>query len=173
MKFLSITCILFFTVSCQQTQEKSKSFEGANQEKLAPFSNYNDPPQEAVGLTVEIKTTVDLAKEIPNPDGRILRMRHFKLAPGGKVPLHSHVDRPAVYYIISGVYTEYRSDLVEPRVLYPGDFSPEWGGYSHWVENRSKTDTLKFTSADVFNEYNGEKLTYEEIRKLYGLDPTK
>ncbi len=141
--------------------------------ELLPISSYSDGPKESTGLAVRIAASVDLAKEIPNADGRTLRMRHFTLAPGGKVAVHSHVDRPAVYYIISGVYTEYRSDVDGPRILYSGDFSPEWGGYSHWVHNRSTTQPLIFTSADVFNAHDGEYFDYETIRRNYGLNPEK
>ncbi len=168
------------TMLCGTTISDSVNDSGKHQARfpyvkpageLLPISSYEDGPNKSTGLTVRIAASVDLAKEIPNADGRTLRMRHFTLAPGGKVAVHSHVDRPAVYYIISGVYTEYRSDVDGPRILYPGDFSPEWGGYSHWVHNRSTTQPLIFTSADVFNAHDQEKLDYETIRRNYGLNP--
>ena len=44
-------------------------------------------------------------------DGRQLRTRRLVVQPGGIVPLHSHKDRPALIYTLSGSITEYQLDL--------------------------------------------------------------
>jgi quercetin dioxygenase-like cupin family protein len=93
---------------------------------------------------------VDLGPEI-NVASRSLRLRKLVLQPGGVVPMHSHVDRPAVILTASGTVTEYRSTCLAPIVHRAGDVSKESGGLSHWWKNTGKTVAVLYSS-DVHND---------------------
>ena len=66
------------------------------------------PIREAVevghdGVTDTVIAMIDVDKE-QDIDGRTFRMRRLTLEPGATVPWHSHAERPAIIYIISGVF---------------------------------------------------------------------
>lgn len=165
-------CLLLLT-SCNNTKNQDDRKDVSNRKNISITGQHIvailDGPTEATGLSVKIIADVDLSKELPNPDGRHLRMRHFVLAPGGKVPVHSHVDRPAIMYVIKGEAIEHRSDKKEPTIIKAGEVIQETTGYSHWVENISD-EPLEFISADNYNTNNSEKFTYKQIRDNYELD---
>ncbi len=93
---------------------------------------------------------VDLGPEI-NVTGRSLRLRKLVVQPGGIVPLHSHVDRPALIMTASGTVTEYRSTCLVPIVHHAGDVAHESGGISHWWKNTG-TKVAVLYSSDVHND---------------------
>lgn len=101
-------------------------------------------------VTDTVLSTVDLSPEI-NVPGRSLRIRKLVLQPGGIVPMHSHVDRPALIMTASGTVTEYRSSCLVPIVHRAGDVAHEAGGISHWWKNTGKTVAILYSS-DVHND---------------------
>jgi quercetin dioxygenase-like cupin family protein len=101
-------------------------------------------------LTDNVLSTVDLGPEI-NVSGRSLRLRKLVLQPGGVVPMHSHVDRPALIMTASGTVTEYSSSCLVPIVHKAGDVANEAGGISHWWKNTGKTVAVLYSS-DVHND---------------------
>lgn len=101
-------------------------------------------------VTDTVIGTVDLGPEI-NVQGRSLRLRKLVLKPGGIVPMHSHVDRPAIIMTASGTVTEYRSSCLVPIVHKAGDVANEAGGISHWWKNTGKTVAVLYSS-DVHND---------------------
>ncbi len=69
-------------------------------EQAAPETN---------GVTAELLSTVDLGPEIEGMAGRQLRMRLVTFEPGGVYgPVHDHVDRPGIVYILQGTITDHR-----------------------------------------------------------------
>ena len=56
----------------------------------------------AKGVTDMVRATTDLAKEPVALNGRLFRLRELNVEPGGIVPWHSHNERPAMIYIVSG-----------------------------------------------------------------------
>lgn len=102
------------------------------------------------GVTDMLLASVDLGPEI-NVQGRSLRTRKLVIQPGGIVPLHSHVDRPALIMTASGTMTEYRSSCLVPIVHHAGDIAHESGGISHWWKNTGKTVAIVYSS-DVHND---------------------
>ena len=68
--------------------------------------------------------------------------------PGGVVPWHSHGDRPAIIYIVSGEITEFASNCAVPIVHKVGDAAPETKATSHWWQNTGKTPAA-LLSADL------------------------
>lgn len=101
------------------------------------------------GVTDTILSTVDLGPEI-NVNGRQLRTRRLVIQPGGVVPLHSHKDRPALIYTISGSITEYSSACAVPINHKAGDISREADGLSHYWVNHGKVPAVVLSS-DVFH----------------------
>ncbi|HME27466.1 MAG TPA: cupin domain-containing protein [Acetobacteraceae bacterium] len=105
----------------------------------------------AFGVTDTVVGSVDLAKEPAHIEGRLLRLRRLVIQPGGVVPWHSHGDRPAIIYIISGTIEEYASNCSVPIVHRAGDVTVETHGTSHWWKNTG-TETVVLLSADLFPE---------------------
>jgi len=91
---------------------------------------------------------IDLSKEKVAVAGRHFRMRRLDIQPGGEVAWHSHEDRPALIYVISGSITEYSSHCSVPIVHNAGDLSVESAGLSHWWKNTSKSPVV-LISADI------------------------
>ena len=96
-----------------------------------------------------ILSTVDLGPEI-SVNGRMLRTRRLVIQPGGIVPLHSHKDRPALIYTLSGSITEYSSACAVPINHKAGDISREADGLSHYWVNHGKVPAVVLSS-DVFH----------------------
>lgn len=97
------------------------------------------------GVTDTVIGAIDLGAEIGVAD-RQLRTRRLVVRPGGVVPFHSHKDRPALIYVVSGQITEYRSSCAVPIVHKAGDLSREADGISHYWINRGKTATVLLSS---------------------------
>ena len=99
------------------------------------------------GVTDAVIGTVDLGGEINFPDHQ-LRTRRLVVQPGGIVPLHSHKDRPALIYTVSGQITEYRSSCAVPILHEAGDIAREADGISYyWINNGTVPAVL--LSSDV------------------------
>ena len=78
-----------------------------------------------------------------------LRMRHFVIQPGGRVPIHKHDDRPSIIYFISGTATEHNAFCAEPIVHQAGTSTGEFGpGIVHWWSNDGDVPAV-LVSADV------------------------
>ncbi|HEY1124332.1 MAG TPA: cupin domain-containing protein [Sphingobium sp.] len=105
-------------------------------------------PTAPVGVTDTVIGSIDLNKEIM-VDGRLLRTRRLVVQPGGIVPMHSHVGRPALIYTVSGTIVEHRSSCAAPIVHKAGDIAREADGISHWWKNEGKTPVV-LLSSDVF-----------------------
>lgn len=91
---------------------------------------------------------IDLSKEKVAVAGQHFRMRRLDIQPGGEVAWHSHEDRPALIYVVSGAITEYSSHCAVPIVHKTGELSIEQGGLSHWWKNTSKKPVV-LISADI------------------------
>ena len=103
-----------------------------------------------VGVTDKVLGAIDLGKEKVALADRRLRLRKLVVQPGGVVPWHSHGDRPALIYIVSGAITEYASNCLVPIEHKAGDTSVEFNGVSHWWKNNGKTPVV-LLSADLFH----------------------
>ena len=88
-------------------------------------------PDKAVGFSNEVIAKIELSRELPEANGRIMRLNYLVLEPGGNVPVHSHVDRPAILYVIQGEIVEHRSDSDKPHVIRAGDPHLEIRGFKH------------------------------------------
>ena len=91
---------------------------------------------------------IDLSKEKVAVAGHHFRMRRLDVKPGGEVAWHSHGERPALIFVVSGSITEYSSHCAVPIEHKTGELSVEQGGLSHWWKNNSK-EPVVLISADI------------------------
>jgi len=103
----------------------------------------------AKDVTDVVRATTDLSKEPLALNGRLFRLRQLDLKPGGIVPWHSHDNRPAMIYVVSGEVVEYASSCAVPIVHKTGDVAPEKNGTSHWWKNTGKKKAV-LISVDLF-----------------------
>lgn len=96
-----------------------------------------------------VRASTDLSKEPVALPGRLLRLRQLDVKPGGIVPWHSHDNRPAIIYIVSGEIVEYASNCAVPIVHKAGEATTERNGTSHWWKNESSTPAV-LLSSDLF-----------------------
>ena len=105
---------------------------------------------ETKGVSVKLLASLDLDAEIKGMAGRQLRMRMVTFEPGGTFgPLHDHVDRPGMVYILQGTITDHRNGL--SKDYGPGVGWPEDRNTTHWLENRGTTIAIEI-SVDIFNQ---------------------
>ena len=100
-------------------------------------------------VTDVVRASTDLAKEPAAVNGRLFRLRQLDMKPGAIVPWHSHGNRPAMIYVVSGEVVEYSSNCAAPIVHKAGDVAPEKNGTSHWWQNTGTT-TAVLISVDLF-----------------------
>ena len=105
---------------------------------------------ETKGVTVKQLAAIDLGPEIEGMAGRQLRMRMVTIEPGGVIgPVHNHIDRPGVVYILQGTITDHRNGIAKD--YGPGLGWPEDKNTTHWLENRGATTAVEI-SVDIFNQ---------------------
>lgn len=103
----------------------------------------------AKDVTDVVRATTDLSREPGKIAGRQFRLRQLDVKPGGIVPWHSHDNRPAMIYMVSGEVVEYASNCAVPIVHKAGDVAPEKAGTSHWWENKGSAPAV-LISVDLF-----------------------
>ena len=103
---------------------------------MADATKPNSTP--AKGVTDNVLAAINLADEPAKIENRMLRLRKLTITPGGVVPWHSHGDRPAIIYIVSGEVTEYASNCAVPIVHKTGDVARETHVTAHWWKNTGK-----------------------------------
>lgn len=102
------------------------------------------------GVSVEPLTAIDLGAEIEGMTGRQLRMRLVTIEPGGVFgPIHDHVGRPGVVYILEGTITDHRDGVATD--YGPGVGWPEDRNTTHWLENRGTVPAVEI-SIDIVSE---------------------
>ena len=111
----------------------------------------------AKGVTDNVLAAIDLAQEPAKIDNRMLRLRRLTIAPGGVVPWHSHADRPAIIYVVTGEVTEYASNCAVPIVHKSGEVARETHVTAHWWMNTGK-DAAVLLSADLLRDPNDHNM---------------
>jgi quercetin dioxygenase-like cupin family protein len=123
--------------------------EGPADKRVADGQGQKPGPSAPVGVTDKVRASTDLAKEPSAIPGRQFRLRQLDIQPGGIVPWHSHNERPAMIYIVSGEVVEYASSCAVPIVHRAGDVAPEKNGTSHWWKNTGNKPAV-LISVDLF-----------------------
>jgi quercetin dioxygenase-like cupin family protein len=98
------------------------------------------PPPQNVGQREELLRSLDLTGELDSGAGRPLRMRRITVQPGGALAMHTHVDRPAVTYMLQGEMTYYPEG--KPPVVRAGEGFAEGRTTTHWGENTGKVPAV-------------------------------
>src|SRR5512147_500932 len=105
---------------------------------------------ETKGVTVQLLSTVDLGPESAGMGGRVLRMCLVTMEPGGVfAPLHDHVGRPGIVYILQGTITDHRNGIATE--YGPGVGWPEDRNTLHWLENRGTIPAVEI-SVDIVRQ---------------------
>jgi quercetin dioxygenase-like cupin family protein len=105
---------------------------------------------ETKGITVKLLGTVDLGPEIEGMTGRQMRMRMVTIDPGGVFgPLHDHIGRPGMVYILQGTITDHRDGITTD--YGPGLGWPEDRNTLHWLENRGTVPAVEI-SVDIIKK---------------------
>jgi quercetin dioxygenase-like cupin family protein len=123
--------------------------ECPNDKKVADRQGQKPSTAAAKDVTDVVRASTDLSKEPAAVNGRLLRLRQLDIKPGGIVPSHSHDNRPAMIYIVSGEVVEYASNCAAPIVHKAGDVAPEKAGTSHWWQNTGNAPVV-LISVDLF-----------------------
>ena len=117
--------------------------------RVADGQGQQPSPTTPKDVTDVVRSSTDLAKEPLALQGRLFRLRQLEMKPGGIVPWHSHNERPAMIYIVSGEVVEYASNCAVPITHKAGDVAPEKNGTSHWWKNTGSTPAV-LISVDLF-----------------------
>ena len=123
--------------------------ECPNDKKVADGQGQKPSTAAAKDVTDVVRASTDLSKEPAAVNGRLLRLRQLDIKPGGVVPWHSHDNRPAMIYIVSGEVLEYASNCAVPIVHKAGDVASEKAGTSHWWQNTGNAPVV-LISVDLF-----------------------
>ena len=117
--------------------------------KVADGQGQKPSTAAAKDVTDVVRASTGLSKEPAAVNGRLLRLRQLDIKPGGIVPWHSHDNRPAMIYIVSGEVVEYASNCAAPIVHKAGDVASEKAGTSHWWQNSGNAPVV-LISVDLF-----------------------
>ena len=98
-----------------------------------------------------VLASIDLADQsVALPDHKF-RMRRLEIQPGGEVAWHSHGERPAIIYVVSGEIFEYRNTCATPILHKAGDIAAEVRGTAHWWKNTG-SEPVVLLSADILHD---------------------
>ncbi len=136
----SVMAVAATTVSAGECPADKKVADGQGQ-KPGPTT-----PRDVADV---VRAVTDLSKEPAMINGRHFRLRQLDMKPGAIVPWHSHNERPAMIYIVSGEVVEYASNCAVPITHKAGDVAPEKKGTSHWWQNHTNTPAV-LISVDLF-----------------------
>jgi quercetin dioxygenase-like cupin family protein len=120
----------------------------ANQ-RVADGKGQKPGPTAPQDVTDKIIAMTDLTKEQLGIKDRLFRARQLEIKPGGIVPWHSHADRPAMIYVVSGEIVEYASTCAVPIVHRAGEVTAERAPTSHWWQNTGTVPAV-LISVDLF-----------------------
>lgn len=108
-------------------------------------------PSAHKSVTDTVIASIDLNQEAPKLNEHEFRLRRLVVQPGGIVAWHSHEERPAIIYIISGTITEYASTCAVPIVHHAGDVARETRLTKHWWKNTTSKRVV-LLSADILHD---------------------
>ena len=108
-------------------------------------------------VTDMVLAQIDLAGEKIALNGHQMRVRKLEVQPGGIVPWHSHGDRPALIYIISGEIYENASNCAGPILHKAGEVARETHATSHWWNNAGKMPAV-LLSFDILHDPNDHNM---------------
>jgi quercetin dioxygenase-like cupin family protein len=109
------------------------------------------PPTENKGVSATQISAFELSKQgLKDWDQRQMRIRQLKIEPGGVAAFHSHAQRPAFTYVLSGTLVEHRKGGPD-RTYKAGEVLVESTEVEHWAENNG-SEPVMLVSVDLFKE---------------------
>lgn len=108
-------------------------------------------------VTDMVLSQIDLGGEKLALKGHLMRVRKLEIQPGGIVPWHSHGDRPALIYVMSGEIYEHASNCAVPILHKAGEVAKETHATSHWWKNDGKTPVV-LLSFDIQHDPNDHNM---------------
>lgn len=111
----------------------------------------------AKAVTDKVLAQIDLADEKLALKGHMMRVRRLEVQPGGIVPWHSHADRPALIYIVSGDIQENASNCAVPILHKAGEVARETHATAHWWQNTGKVPVV-LLSFDIQHDPNDKHM---------------
>ena len=109
------------------------------------------------GVTDTVLSQIDLSAEAVALKQHMMRVRRLEVQPGGIVPWHSHGDRPALIYIVSGEIYEHASNCAQPILHKAGEVARETHATSHWWKNEGKAPVV-LLSFDIQHDPNDHNM---------------
>ncbi len=116
-----------------------------------------NPGHAAKAVTDQVLAEIDLGGEKVALNGHNMRVRKLVIQPGGIVPWHSHGDRPALIYVVSGQVFEYASNCAVPILHKAGEVARETHTTSHWWKNTGKVPVV-LLSFDIMHDPNDKNM---------------
>ena len=111
----------------------------------------------AKAVTDKVLAQIDLADEKLALKSHMMRVRRLEVQPGGIVPWHSHADRPALIYIVSGDIYENASNCAVPILHKAGEVARETHATAHWWQNTGKVPVV-LLSFDIQHDPNDHNM---------------
>ena len=111
----------------------------------------------AKAVTDKVLAQIDLANEMVALKGHMMRVRRLEVQPGGIVPWHSHADRPALIYVVSGEIYENASNCAVPILHKAGEVARETHATAHWWQNTGKAPVV-LLSFDIQHDPNDHNM---------------
>ena len=111
----------------------------------------------AKAVTDMVLAQIDLAGEKIALNGHQMRVRKLEIQSGGIVPWHSHGDRPALIYVMSGEIYEHASNCAVPILHRAGEVARETHATAHWWNNRGKAPVV-LLSFDILHDPNDRNM---------------
>ena len=109
------------------------------------------------GVTDNVLSMLDLSKEKVAIAGHLMRVRRLEVQPGGIVPWHSHAERPALIYVMSGEIFENASNCAVPILHKAGEVARETHATAHWWKNDGKAPVV-LLSFDIQHDPNDHNM---------------
>jgi quercetin dioxygenase-like cupin family protein len=111
----------------------------------------------AKAVTDKVLAQIDLADEKLALKGHMMRVRRLEVQPGGIVPWHSHADRPALIYVVTGEIYENASNCAVPILHKAGEVARETHATAHWWQNTGKVPVV-LLSFDIQHDPNDHNM---------------
>jgi len=111
----------------------------------------------AKAVSDRVLAQIDLAAEKLALKGHTMRVRKLEVQPGGVVPWHSHADRPALIYVMSGEIVEHASNCAVPILHKAGEVARETHATAHWWNNQGRTPVV-LLSFDILHDPNDHNM---------------
>ena len=108
-------------------------------------------------VTDMVLAQIDLSGEKIALSGHLMRVRKLEIQSGGIVPWHSHAERPALIYVVSGEIYEHASNCAVPILHKAGEVARETHATSHWWKNEGKAAVV-LLSFDIQHDPNDHNM---------------